>query len=226
LRVLLAEDDAMIGASVRRGLSQDGFTVDWVEDGRAAELALAERVHDAVLLDLGLPRKSGLEVLSAMRRGGDTRPVLIMTARDAIADRVAGLDAGADDYVVKPFDLTELAARLRALSRRRAGRADPILAYGAIELDPASHETRVRGQPVSLSAREFALLQALLARPGAVLSRAQLEAKLYGWSDSVESNAVEVHIHALRKKLGADLIRNVRGVGWMVAKPDAPQATP
>ncbi len=218
--MLLAEDDAMIGASVRRGLVQDGFTVDWVEDGRAAELALAERVHDAVLLDLGLPRRSGLEVLSAMRRLGDNRPVLIMTARDAIADRVAGLDAGADDYLVKPFDLSELAARLRALSRRRAGRADPILAYGAIELDPASHQARVRGEPVSLSAREFALLEALMARPGAVLSRAQLESRLYGWNDSVESNAVEVHIHALRKKIGADLIRNVRGVGWMVAKPD------
>lgn len=220
MRVLLAEDDAMIGASVRRGLSQDGITVDWVEDGRAAELALAERVHDAVLLDLGLPRKTGLEVLSTMRRNGDHRPVLIMTARDAIADRVAGLDAGADDYLVKPFDLTELAARLRALSRRRAGRADPILAYGAIELDPAAHLARVRGQPVALSAREFALLEALMARPGAVLSRAQLESKLYGWNDSVESNAVEVHIHSLRKKIGADLIRNVRGVGWMVAKPD------
>jgi two-component system, OmpR family, response regulator QseB len=218
--VLLAEDDVMIGASVRRGLAQDGITVDWVEDGRAAEIALAERVHDAVLLDLGLPRKTGLDVLSAMRRSGDNRPVLIMTARDAVADRVAGLDAGADDYVVKPFDLTELAARLRALSRRRAGRAAPILAYGAIELDPASHEARVRGSAVALSAREFALLEALMARPGAVLSRAQLEGKLYGWSDSVESNAVEVHIHALRKKLGADLIRNVRGVGWMVAKPD------
>jgi two-component system response regulator QseB len=147
-----------------------------------------------------------------------------MTARDAIADRVAGLDAGADDYVIKPFDLTELAARLRALSRRRAGRADPILVYGAIELDPASHQARVRGKPASLSAREFALLEALMARPGAVLSRAQLEAKLYGWNDSVESNAVEVHIHALRKKLGADLIRNVRGVGWMVARPDAAEA--
>jgi two-component system, OmpR family, response regulator QseB len=224
VRVLLAEDDAMIGASVSRGLAQDGFTVDWVEDGRAAEAALAERVHDAVLLDLGLPRRSGLEVLSAMRRLGDNRPVLIMTARDAIADRVAGLDAGADDYLIKPFDLTELAARLRALGRRRAGRAEPVLAYGAIELDPAAHLARVRGQAVSLSAREFALLQALMARPGAVLSRAQLEAKLYGWNDSVESNAVEVHIHALRKKIGADLIRNVRGVGWMVAKPDADRA--
>ncbi len=226
MRVLLAEDDAMIGASVRRGLAQDGFTVDWVEDGRAAEVALAERVHDAVLLDLGLPRRTGLEVLTAMRRLGDNRPVLIMTARDAIADRVAGLDAGADDYLVKPFDLSELAARLRALSRRRAGRADPVLAYGAIELDPASHQARVRGEPVSLSAREFALLEALMVRPGAVLSRAQLEARLYGWNDSVESNAVEVHIHALRKKIGADLIRNVRGVGWMVAKPDADRATP
>ena len=225
MRVLLAEDDVMIGASVRRGLAQDGITVDWVEDGRAAEIALAERVHDAVLLDLGLPRKTGLDVLSAMRRGGDNRPVLIMTARDAVADRVAGLDAGADDYMVKPFDLTELAARLRALSRRRAGRADPILAFGAIELDPASHQARVRGNPVSLSAREFALLEALMARPGAVLSRAQLEARLYGWSDSVESNAVEVHIHALRKKLGADLIRNVRGVGWMVARPDTAQGS-
>jgi two-component system, OmpR family, response regulator QseB len=225
LRVLLAEDDVMIGASVRRGLAEDGITVDWVEDGRAAEIALAERVHDAVLLDLGLPRKTGLDVLSTMRRGGDNRPVLIMTARDAVADRVAGLDAGADDYVVKPFDLTELAARLKALSRRRAGRAAPTLTYGAIELDPASHEARVRGNAVALSAREFALLEALMARPGAVLSRAQLESKLYGWSDSVDSNAVEVHIHALRKKLGADLIRNVRGVGWMVAKPEADQAT-
>jgi two-component system response regulator QseB len=219
MRLLLAEDDPMIGASVRRGLSQDGFTVDWVEDGRAAELALAENVHDAVLLDLGLPRKAGLEVLTAMRRRGDVRPVLIITARDAIADRVAGLDAGADDYVVKPFDLTELAARLRALLRRGAGRAAPSLTFGAIELDPATREVRVNGKPVPLSGRELALLEALLARPGAILSRAQLEDKLYGWSDSVESNAIEVHIHALRRKLGADLIRNVRGVGWMVAKP-------
>jgi two-component system, OmpR family, response regulator len=218
MRLLLAEDDPMIGASVRRGLSQDGFTVDWVEDGRAAELALAENVHDALLLDLGLPRKAGLDVLTAMRRRGDARPVLIITARDAISDRVAGLDAGADDYVVKPFDLTELAARLRALLRRGAGRAAPSLSFGAIELDPATREVRVNGAPVSLSARELALLEALLARPGAILSRAQLEDKLYGWSDPVESNAVEVHIHALRRKLGADVIRNVRGVGWMVAK--------
>jgi two-component system, OmpR family, response regulator len=219
MRILLAEDDPMIGASVRRGLAQDGFTVDWVPDGRAAELALAERVHDALLLDLGLPRKSGLDVLTAMRRAGDGRPVLILTARDAIGDRVAGLDAGADDYLVKPFALDELAARLRALLRRRSGRAEPVVAYGGVELNPATREVRMNGEPVALSAREFALLEALLARPGAILSRAQLEEKLYGWNDAVESNAVEVHIHALRKKLGADLIRNVRGVGWLAAKP-------
>jgi len=221
MRILLAEDDPMIGARVRRGLAQDGFTVDWVPDGRAAELALAERVHDALLLDLGLPRKAGLDILTAMRRAGDGRPVLILTARDAIGDRVAGLDAGADDYLVKPFALDELAARLRALLRRRSGRAEPIVAYGGIELNPATREVRRNGEPVALSAREFALLEALLARPGAILSRAQLEEKLYGWNDAVESNAVEVHIHALRKKLGADLIRNVRGVGWLAAKPGA-----
>lgn len=219
MRLLLAEDDRMIGASVQKGLRQDGFTVDWVQDGRAAELALTEGVHDVLLLDLGLPRKQGIEVLNAMRRRGDTRPVLILTARDAVADRVAGLDAGADDYVVKPFALDELAARIRALLRRQSGRADPVLAYGDIELRPATRETRVRGEPVVLSPREFAILEALLARPGAVLSRAQLEDKLYGWRDEVESNAVEVHLHGLRRKLGADLIRNVRGVGWMIGKP-------
>ena len=219
MRILLAEDDPMIGASVRRGLAQDGFAVDWVEDGRAAQLALAEHVHDALLLDLGLPRLGGIELLSAMRRSGDSRPVLIMTARDAIADRVAGLDAGADDYLVKPFDLNELAARLRALLRRETGRAAPILVYGDIELNPAMRELRLGGVPVDLSPREFALLAALLARPGAILSRTQLEEKLYGWDDAVESNAVEVHIHSLRKKLGADVIRNVRGVGWMLVKP-------
>lgn len=218
MRILLAEDDPMIGASVRRGLAQDGFAVDWVEDGRAAQLALAERVHDALLLDLGLPRRGGLEVLNAMRRSGDARPVLIMTARDAVADRVAGLDAGADDYLVKPFDLNELAARLRALMRRETGRTAPIVHYGEIELNPATRELRLGGVPVDLSPREFALLAALLERPGAILSRTQLEEKLYGWNDAIESNAVEVHIHSLRKKLGADLIRNVRGVGWMLAR--------
>ena len=218
MRVLLAEDDPMIGASVRQGLGQDGFAVDWVADGRGAELALAEGVHDALLLDLGLPKRAGLDVLAAMRRRGDARPVLILTARDALADRVAGLDAGADDYMVKPFELDELAARLRALLRRSAGRAAPVLRHGDIELDPAAHEVRRGGEPVSLSGREFALLEALLARPGAILSRAQLEEKLYGWEDAVESNAVEVHLHALRRKLGADFIRNVRGVGWMLSR--------
>jgi two-component system response regulator QseB len=217
MRLLLAEDDRMIGASIGRGLKQDGFTVDWVEDGRAAELALRENVHDLLLLDLGLPRRDGLAVLTAMRRRGDTRPVLILTARDAVADRVAGLDAGADDYLVKPFVLDELAARIRALLRRRAGRAEPVVTCGRIELRPATREVRVAGTPVSLSAREYALLEALLARPGAVLSRAQLEEKLYGWSDEVDSNAVEVHLHGLRRKLGTDAIRNVRGVGWMIA---------
>ena len=208
----------MIGASIRQGLRQDGFAVDWAEDGRAAELALAERVHDALVLDLGLPKRSGLELLGAMRKRGDARPVLILTARDAVADRIAGLDAGADDYMVKPFDLDELSARLRALLRRSSGRSAPVVAHGEVELDPATREVRLRGEPVGVSPREFALLEALLARPGAILSRAQLEDKLYGWSDAVDSNAVEVHIHALRRKLGADFIRNVRGVGWMVAR--------
>lgn len=222
MRLLLAEDDRMIGASIQKGLRQDGFTIDWVQDGRAAEIALQEHVHELVLLDLGLPRKDGLQVLTAMRRRGDTRPVLILTARDAVADRVAGLDAGADDYLVKPFALDELGARIRALLRRHSGRADPVLSYGDIELRPATRETRVRGEPVALSSREFALLEALMTRPGAVLSRAQLEDKLYGWQDEVESNAVEVHLHGLRRKLGTDVIRNVRGVGWMIGKPKAP----
>jgi two-component system response regulator QseB len=219
MRLLLAEDDRMIGESVQRGLKQDGFAVDWVTDGRAADLALAEKVHDLLVLDLGLPRKQGLDVLRSMRQRGDLRPVLIVTARDAVTDRVAGLDAGADDYVVKPFELSELAARIRALLRRSAGRAEPIVAHGDIELFPVTREVRLRGAPVALSPREFAVLEALLARPGAILSRAQLEEKLYGWNEEVESNAVEVHIHALRRKLGPEAIRNVRGVGWMIAKP-------
>jgi len=218
MRLLLAEDDRMIGESVQRGLKQDGFAVDWVSDGRAAELALAERVHDLLVLDLGLPRKTGLDVLRSMRQRGDSRPVLIVTARDAVTDRVAGLDAGADDYVVKPFELTELAARIRALLRRSAGRAEPLVAYGDIELLPDTREVRLRGEPVGLSPREFAVLEALLARPGAILSRAQLEEKLYGWNEEVESNAVEVHIHHLRKKLGTDFIRNVRGLGYTLSK--------
>jgi two-component system, OmpR family, response regulator QseB len=217
MRLLLAEDDPMIGAAVERGLRDDGFVVDWVRDGAAADAALREPVHDLLLLDLGLPRKTGLDVLTALRRRGDGRPVLILTARDAVADRVAGLDAGADDYLVKPFDLDELAARIRALGRRRAGRAVSALRHGEVSLDPATRDVRLAGAPVSLSPREFALLEALMTRPAAVLSRKQLEEKLYGWDEPVESNAIEVHLHALRRKLGAEFIRNVRGVGWTLA---------
>jgi two-component system response regulator QseB len=217
MRILLAEDDPMIGADVQRGLAQEGFVVDWVRDGAAADAALREGVHDLLLLDLGLPRREGLAVLGGMRQRGDARPVLIVTARDAVSDRVAGLDAGADDYLVKPFDLDELGARVRALGRRSAGRAAPVLAHRDITLDPATHEVRRAGAPVPLSPREFALLEALMMRPSAVLSRAKLEEKLYGWNEPVDSNAVEVHLHALRRKLGSDAIRNVRGVGWTLA---------
>ncbi len=216
MRLLLVEDDPMIGASVQRGLRQDGHTVDWVRDGAAADLALRSGVHELILLDLGLPEKSGLEWLAAWRARGVALPVLIITARDAVADRVRGLDAGADDYLVKPFDLDELGARLRALGRRQGGRASPRLEHGALALDPATHEVFKDGQPLELSAREFALLQALLENPGVPLSRAQLEERLYGWGAEVASNAVEVHIHALRRKLGAEWIRNVRGVGYRV----------
>jgi two-component system response regulator QseB len=218
MRLLLVEDDQMIGESVRQGLRQDGFTVDWVQDGRAAELALGNEVYDLLLLDLGLPKKSGLDVLRSLRAKGDKIPVLILTARDAVADRVKGLDSGADDYLVKPFDLDELSARIRALARRRSGRADPLISYGAVTLNPATHQAFRDGREVALSAREFALLAALLERPGAVLSRVQLEEKLYGWDAEVESNTVEVYIHSLRKKFGVDFIRNMRGVGYMVAK--------
>jgi two-component system response regulator QseB len=218
MRLLLVEDDAMIGESVRTGLQQDGFAVDWVQDGRAAELALEANAYDTLLLDLGLPRKSGLEVLGSLRRRGNAIPVLILTARDAVADRVKGLDAGADDYLVKPFDLEELAARVRALLRRKSGRADPVVQVGKLTINPATHEVSLSGKPVSLSAREFALIHALAMRPGVVYSRAQLEEKLYGWGQEVESNTVEVYVHSLRRKLGADLIQNVRGVGYMIPK--------
>ena len=218
MRLLLVEDDAMIGESIRKGMQQDGFALDWVQDGRAAELALEANPYDTLLLDLGLPRKDGLEVLASLRRRGNPIPVLILTARDSVADRVRGLDAGADDYLVKPFDLDELAARVRALLRRKSGRADPIVRVGNLIVNPAIHEVSLDGKSIALSAREFGLLHALVERPGAVLSRAQLEEKLYGWGQEVESNTVEVYIHSLRRKLGADLIRNVRGVGYMVPK--------
>jgi two-component system response regulator QseB len=218
MRVLLVEDDPMIGASAQKGLRQDGFSVDWVRDGVAAAAALAANPFDAVLLDLGLPGKSGGEVLKSLRRGGNDIPVLIITARDKVQDRIAGLDSGADDYIVKPFDLDELAARIRAVHRRRTGRADPLIQVRELTLDPATRRVTWRGQEVALSARELALLQALLERPGAILSRAQLEERIYGWGEEIESNAVEVYVHTLRRKLAADFIRTVRGVGYVVAR--------
>ncbi|MDQ0143050.1 response regulator [Cupriavidus necator] len=229
MRVLLVEDDAMIGESVKLALRQEGFAVDWVRDGDAG-LAAASSVHedqacyDLILLDLGLPHRPGLEVLRALRARGVPTPVLILTARDAVADRVAGLNAGADDYLVKPFDLQELAARMHALARRAAGRAEPLVIYGDIVLNPATREATCRGEPVRLSAREFALLSALMARPGKVWSVAQLQERLYGWDDEVGSNTVEVYIHALRKKFGAALIRNIRGVGYVVPRLDGEAA--
>jgi two-component system OmpR family response regulator/two-component system response regulator QseB len=216
MRILLAEDDPMIGAGIREGLRQDGFAVDWVRDGHAARLALAENVHDLLVLDLGLPREDGLAVLRGMRRSGDARPVLILTARDAVVDRVAGLDAGADDYVVKPVAIAELAARLRALVRRASGTARGKLEAGPLSVDPASRTVTWRGDPVELAPREFDVLLALLLRAGRVVTRDQLASALYEWDRSIESNALEVHVHHLRRKLAPDLIRTVRGVGYMV----------
>ena len=216
MRVLLVEDDVMIGSGIQQGLHHDGYTVDWVQDGEAAELALRTTEYALMLLDLGLPKKSGLDVLATLRGTGHPMPVVILTACDAVADRVRGLDGGADDYLVKPFSLEELAARMRAVLRRRSGRAEPVIMFGALTLNPATHQVTWRGQTVDLSGREFAVLQALLERPGAVLSRLQLEERLYGWEDEVASNAVEVHIHHLRRKLEPALIQNIRGIGYMV----------
>ena len=220
MRLLLVEDDTMIGEVVLDLLRAEHYAVDWVKDGEMADTALRQsQSYDLVLLDLGLPRKDGLEVLRAMRARKDRTPVLVATARDALEQRVAGLDAGADDYVLKPYELDELLARIRALLRRAAGRAEPVFQHNAISINPATREVQVDGAAVTLSAREWAVLEALIARPGVVLSRAQLEEKLYSWRDEVSSNAVEVYIHGLRKKLGSELIVNVRGVGYMVPKP-------
>lgn len=216
MRLLLVEDDTMIGRAMRQGLGDAGFAVDWVTDGRAAELALANGVYDLAVLDLGLPAKDGMTLLRELRARRDAIPVLVVTARDAVADRIAGLNAGADDYVLKPFDLDELIARVRALLRRRAGAASTVLECGSLTLDPVRREVRLRGAAVNLSAKEFALLEALMQRPGAVLSREQLEDAVYGWQEEIGSNAVEVHLHNLRRKLGPDTIRNVRGVGYKV----------
>ncbi|MHB8495922.1 MAG: response regulator [Casimicrobiaceae bacterium] len=219
MRILLVEDDPMIARTLQRALAEDGYAVDRVGDGEAARLAL-ETAGDAyalVLLDLGLPRKSGLDLLRELRRGGNRVRVLIVTARDAVADRVAGLDAGADDYLTKPFSLDELTARMRALLRRDVGREDNLLRHGDLTLDTATRIVMQGGRAIDVSAREFALLAALLERPGAALSKAQLEERIYRWGEEVESNAIEVHVHNLRKKLGVDAIRTLRGVGYALA---------
>lgn len=219
MRLLLVEDDSLLGDGIRVGLSQEGFAVDWARDGQAAKLALETENYALMVLDLGLPGLSGESVLKWLRGIGNDMPVLILTARDTVADRVRGLDAGADDYLVKPFDLDELAARLRALLRRAGGRSVPVISHGFLRLDPAAHTVTRDGNQVDLSPREFAILFNLLENTGRVQSREQLEQSLYGWGEEVESNAVEVHIHHLRKKLGTELIRTIRGVGYMVDKP-------
>lgn len=218
MRLLLVEDDHMIGEAVLDVLRAESYAVDWVRDGRLAESALEAQAYDLVLLDLGLPGQDGLDVLRAMRARKLGIPVLIATARDAVAQRIKGLDEGADDYLLKPYDLGELLARVRALLRRAAGRTEPQYEYQGVTINPATREVTVNGAAVTLSSREWAVLAPLLARPGAVLSRAQLEEKIFGWGDEVSSNAVEVYVHGLRKKLGSALIQNVRGVGYMVPK--------
>ena len=226
MRLLLVEDDRMIGESLRGALRLEGHAVDWVRDAAAAKVTLATEHFDLLLLDLGLPAPGapgaesapagGLDVLRATRARSDATPVIVLTARDGPGDKVAGLDAGADDYLVKPFDLDELTARIRAVLRRHSGRAQPALAVGGVTLDPATRQVGRDGVPVLLSAREFAVLEALMLRPGALLSRAQLEDRLYGWGEEIESNAVSVYIHQLRRKLGPQFIQNIRGVGYFV----------
>ncbi len=216
MRFLLVEDDRMIGDTLRAALRMEGHAVDWVRDAAAAEGTLASERFDLVLLDLGLPQGNGLDVLRSLRARGDATPVIVLTARDGPGDRVAGLDAGADDYLVKPFELDELGARIRAVMRRQAGRAMPLLAHGGVSLDPATRQVLRDGRPVLLSAREYAVLELLMQRPGAVLSRAQIEDRLYGWGEEIESNAVSVYVHQLRKKLGPEFIRSMRGVGYFL----------
>ncbi len=221
MRLLLVEDDRMIGESLRNALRQCGYAADWVRDGRAADATLISERFDLVLLDLGLPQRDGMEVLKLMRARGEKTPVIVLTARDALASRVQGLDAGADDYVVKPFELDELLARMRAVVRRHSGRAEPAITVGSVTLDPSTHEVSRDGVPLALSAREYAVLEALMLRPGAILSRAQLEDRLYGWGEELESNAISVYVHQLRRKLGEGFIHTVRGIGYYVGAPKA-----
>jgi DNA-binding response OmpR family regulator len=218
MRILLVEDDAMIGKAVLEVLRSENYAVDWVRDGAAADGALVAQRYDLVLLDLGLPKADGLAVLRGLRARRDAVPVLIATARDAVGDRVAGLDAGADDYIVKPYDTDELLARVRALLRRSAGRGEPVIHHRGVELNPATREATMHGSRLSLSPREWALLEPMLQRPGVVFSKSQLEQKLYSWKDEISSNAVEVYVHGLRKKLGADFIHTVRGLGYVVPR--------
>jgi two-component system OmpR family response regulator len=219
MRVLLVEDDAMIGSAIQATLKDESYAADWVKNGQAALNSLASQHYDVVLLDLGLPGKDGLEVLRSIRARENEVSVLIITARDGLDERIRGLDGGADDYVLKPFEMTELLARMRAVLRRKGGTAAPVLTSAHLTLDPATHEAAAKGQaPVPLSNREFSLLQALMVRPGAILSRSNLEDRVYGWGEEVESNAIEFLIHSLRKKLGSDAIKNVRGAGWVVSK--------
>lgn len=218
MRILLIEDDLMIGEAVSIALKDAAYAVDWVKDGVAAGGALEHGDHQAVLLDLGLPRRDGLEVLRRLRHTGNKIPVVVITARDGVEDRIRGLDIGADDYLVKPFDVNELLARLRAVVRRQGGQATPILTNGKVSLDPATREARCGAVVEQLSTREFALLHAFLLRPGRILSRTELEEHIYGWNEEVESNAVDFLIHGVRRKLGVDVIKNVRGAGWMVEK--------
>ena len=218
MRVLLVEDDGMIAQGLQTALRQAGFAVDWMRDGLSAAAALKTSAFDVMLLDLGLPHRDGIDVLRELRKRGDKTPVIILTARDEIQHRIAGLDAGADDYVVKPFDLDEVMARMRSVLRRATGRGDSTIQHGELRLDLKARTIERSGTPVSLSAHEYAVLEALLQRPGAVLSRAQLEDRLYGWDEQIGSNAVEVYIHGLRRKLGSDVIRTLRGVGYFVPK--------
>ena len=221
MRLLLVEDDTLLGDGIRAGLMLAAYAVDWVQDGKMALLALADHSYDACVLDLGLPGKDGLTVLREMRGRGDQTPVLLLTARDTADDKIAGLDHGADDYLTKPFDLGELQARIRALIRRAGGKAQPLLEHRGVSLDPASKRVNFNGQEVPLSAREYALLHALLSHPGHIRSRSQLEESLYAWGDEAGSNTVEVYIHHLRKKFGADFIKTVRGLGYQLADGDA-----
>ena len=218
MRLLLVEDDELLGDAVKTGLTQFGYIVDWLKDGETARSALRSELFELIILDLGLPKLSGINLLQAIRHDGNTTPVIILTARDSIESRVKGLDSGADDYIIKPFDLNELSARIRALVRRSQGRADTVLQYRNISLDPAAHSVMVDEITINVPRREFALLQKLLENSGHVLSREQLMQSIYGWDEDVDSNALEVHIHNLRKKLNANFIRTIRGVGYMAEK--------